>query len=268
MNDSPINFFASHDTYQKEEQPQDADSQTSEPQTSEPQAVEPQAVEPQFGAVDIVEAFTAMRHEWRGQTRESRDLAGQIQAAVVMLQDLKTNQLEHATQNNNGTIEIARQLARVVAETDHQLTRALRAVEQTDTNRQLREKAEMHALQIHISNMKPLTRWLTRSLTNFLTEQQRAREQIVQNQAIEGLNLLLARLRISMKEHQIERIETEGQPFDANLMNAIGTMQTTDFPSGHVAEQLSPCYRWQGEVISFANVRVANSPNISQKQEL
>jgi molecular chaperone GrpE len=41
---------------------------------------------PQFGAVDIVEAFTALRHEWRGQTKESRALAAQIEGAVARIQ--------------------------------------------------------------------------------------------------------------------------------------------------------------------------------------
>jgi molecular chaperone GrpE len=69
---------------------------------------------------------------------------------------------------------------------------------------------------------------------------------------------VLARLRRSMKELRIERIETQGQPFDANIMNAIGTIESSEYPSGHVAEQFSPGYRWQGQVLSFADVCVAN----------
>ena len=57
---------------------------------------QPKMEEPQFGVIDIVEAFTAMRHEWRGQTKESRQLAEQIQAAVATLQDIKMKLLDRA----------------------------------------------------------------------------------------------------------------------------------------------------------------------------
>jgi hypothetical protein len=40
-------------------------------------------------------------------------------------------------------------------------------------------------------------------------------------------------------------------------MQAIGAVATGDFPAGHVAEQLSPAYRWHGELLHYAEVRVA-----------
>ena len=43
-----------------------------------------------------------------------------------------------------------------------------------------------------------------------------------------------------MKESHIERVDTQGQPFDANIMNAIGTVKSSDHPAGYVVEQFSP----------------------------
>jgi len=60
-----------------------------------------------------------------------------------------------------------------------------------------------------------------------------------------------------MHEQEIERLDVQGQPFDADTMHAIGTVASTACPPGSVAEQLSPAYRWQGQLLRFADVRVA-----------
>ena len=238
MSDSPHHFSSSENTSFEEDQPQEET--------------------PQFGVVDIVEAFTAMRHEWRGQTKESRQLAEQIQAAVATLQDLETKRLERASESSSPAGEESKKFVQLIVETDHQFTRAVRAIEQAEAHRRLREAEDARAVERYYATLSAPARWLARPLFNFLTEQRQTREQTSENPALEGLNLVLARLRRLMKELDIERIETEGQPFDAQTMNAIGTMESAEHPSGHVAEQLSPCYRWHGQVFRFADVRVAN----------
>jgi len=212
--------------------------------------------EPQFGVIDIVEAFTAMRHEWRGQTKETRQLAEQIQGAVATLEDLEAKLADRLPESIPAN-EDARKLAQLVADIDHQLTRAAGAIEQAETNRRAGEMEQADAIQRCVSGMSAWARWFARPLLDILAEQQPGRDQIAESPAVEGLNLLLARLRRSMKELQFERVDTLGEPFDANLMTAIGTIESTEHPSGHVAEQLTPGYRWQEQVLSFAEVRVA-----------
>ena len=63
-----------------------------------------------------------------------------------------------------------------------------------------------------------------------------------------------------MHEVGIQRIDVLGQPFDGTTMNAIGTLETTEVPAGHVADQISPCYVWKDGVLRFADVRVAQKP--------
>ena len=105
--------------------------------------------------------------------------------------------------------------------------------------------------------MNPLARWFARPLLRFLTEQRQRVDHPSESAAVEGLNLVLARLRRSMKESHIERVDTQGQSFDANIMNAIGTVKSSDHLSGHVVEQFSPGYRWRGRLLRCADVRVA-----------
>lgn len=213
---------------------------------------------PQFGVVDIVEAFTAMRHEWRGQTKESRDLAEQIQATMTTLQDLETKLLNRVAQSSSPARDELKKLAQLIAETDHQFTRAVQAIEQAETHRRLRDEEQANAMAQSIARMSAVARWFARPLLNHLAAHTTVQKPTGENPGLDGLNLVLARLRRSMKELEIDRVETVGRPFDGTTMNAIGTMESPEHPSGHVAEQISPCYRWQGQVLRFADVRVAN----------
>lgn len=209
---------------------------------------------PQFGAVDIVEAFTAMRHEWRGQTKESRALAEQIQAAVTSFQSLESKLLANVA-DVRGAAD-AKLLVQLIVETDHQLSRAISAIARWDSNQQ-RAAEETKAVQHYFEGMNFLARWLARPLMTFIAEQRSMQDSTAANPTLEGLNLVLARLRRGMAEQAIERLDVLGQAFDASTMHAIGTIASTDYPSGHVAEQLSAAYLWQGHLFRFADVRLA-----------
>lgn len=211
---------------------------------------------PQFGAVDIVEAFTAMRHEWRGQAKEGRDLAEQLETAVANIRSLESKLL--ACVADNRADDSAKPLVELLVETDHQLSRAAAAIEQWELNRRRREAADAKAIDHCSARMSRLARWLARPLLELIAMQHAEQGPIGEHPAIEGLNLVLARLRRAMQEQSIQRIDVAGQPFDASTMHAIGTVESTEFPAGHVAQQLSPAYVWQGRLLRFADVRIAN----------
>jgi molecular chaperone GrpE len=215
---------------------------------------------PQFGAVDIVEAFTAMRHEWRGQTKESRALAEQIQQAVAGLQALEANRLAAVADKRSQAPPEARQLVLLVVETDHQLSRAVAAIAHWEANQRQREAAAAQEVDRQIAALSSLARWFARPIVALLAGQRSVQSPMSMHPALEGLNMVLTRLRRMMHEQGIERLDVQGQPFDAETMHAIGTVASTDCPPGSVAEQLSPAYRWQGQLLRFADVRVAD-PN-------
>ena len=106
--------------------------------------------------------------------------------------------------------------------------------------------------------MSGLARWFARPLLTLLAYHRPAREPVKDDPALEGLNMVLARLRRMMREQSIERLDVQGEPFDAETMHAIGSVAATDCPSGHVAEQMTPAYRWRGKLLRFADVRVAS----------
>jgi molecular chaperone GrpE len=212
---------------------------------------------PQFGAVDVVEAFTAMRHEWRGQTKESRALAEQLQAAVSSIESLESKLLAAVAENRPDDSGEVRRLVLRLVETDHQFSRAIEAIAQWETNRKLRQEAEAQTIERYFAQMSWLSRWFARPLLDFIGELRPIHEAATENPATDGLNLVVARLRRALEEHGIERLDVAGQPFDANTMHAIGSVESKDCPAGHIVEQLSPAYRWQGRPLRFADVRVA-----------
>ncbi len=210
---------------------------------------------PEFGLVDVIEAFTAMRHEWRGQTKESRDVAAAIHTATTRLAELETKLLAQVASTST---DEARQLAELIADTDQQLARAVGALEQAHTQRRLREETVAEACQEYFRGMSRIARWFARPLLTYVLQLHARAEPSAMDPAVEGLGLVWAQLRRAMQERQIQRFDVLGQPFDAETMHALGTMASQTYPVEHVAEQIAPGYRWRGHLLRFATVRVAS----------
>jgi molecular chaperone GrpE len=212
---------------------------------------------PEFGLVDLIEAFTAMRHEWRGHTKESRAAAESVRAAVNTIQELESALQAQIAANSTSE---SKQLVEAIVDTDHHLTRAIVACGQVEASRSQRAQSDVEAIQQYFDGMSSLARWFARPLLTFVLAQERNHAPVegVASPTLEGLNLVLARLRRAMKELQIERLDARGQPFDANVMNAIGAVESAEVPSGYVVEQLAPGYRWRGQLLRYADVRVCS----------
>lgn len=218
------------------------------------------AAAPQFGAVDIVEAFTALRHEWRGQTRETRAVGEQIQAAAASLGSLEQklqSLLETRPQRDASDSETA-PLVNVIIEAEHQFSRAVAAVSQWEETRRARELAATAAIDASLAKVNWLARWLARPQLQVLAALRGPAAE--GSPALEGLNMVLARLRRMMVEQTIERRDVQGLPFDATLMHAIASVVAPNVPPGHVSEQFSAAYFWKGRLLRFAEVRVSIAP--------
>lgn len=207
---------------------------------------------PQFGLLDIIEAFTAMRHEYRGQAKDGRELAQQVLTSTDQIRQmelsLKSLVACHSTDE-------AHKFVRLLTELDTQLTRAVDAAIRTETVRQQQQRDQQTALQNIAKSMGPVARWFAGPLLKKIEPATDAVAHDVSSVA-EGLSMLLARLRQMLHENEIQRLDTQGLPFDAEVMNSIGTIESKDVPTGHVAQQLAPGYRWRGNLLRVADVRI------------
>lgn len=230
--------------------------------------------EPQFGMIDIVESFTALRQEARTQVRENRELAKTLQQTTSQIEALErrllgaTDRVQQAVEQVSSDEE-ARRLAETIADIDHHVSRAVEAVLRVnrapeDTSNAGDVEKLQHDIQQRYAQLGPLARWFARG---FLRDVQDAVEQSAgpsvqppparQDPIQQGLEMVVQRIRRLMAQQHIRRIDTEGLPFDGGQMHAVDAIDSADHPSGHVVQQLQPAYTFRGTLIKFADVRVA-----------
>jgi molecular chaperone GrpE len=73
----------------------------------------------------------------------------------------------------------------------------------------------------------------------------------------EGIHAIYRRLMDLLQSQGVKPIETVGEPFNPRLHEAVGTVETDDFPTGMVAEEAQRGYRLGDEILRPARVRVA-----------
>jgi molecular chaperone GrpE len=74
----------------------------------------------------------------------------------------------------------------------------------------------------------------------------------------EGVSLSIDHFLSALKEEGVEKIETIGQNFDPNLMEAVST---ADGEEGKVVEEVKPGYKLSGSVLRPAQVIVGKETN-------
>jgi len=209
--------------------------------------------EPQFGLLDMVEAFTAMRHEWRTQSKQNRDLAQSIQAITKLLTRVEsTIDQKFLASSNDGGLQ---KLISLVIDLDISLTRAVEATSQHAS------KTQQAELLASVRRSHEQAGFFSRLVNR------RFYHQIIlaiQNQSpgdpdpsIEGVRLVLHRLRRMMSDQDLTRVETVGKEFDGETMKAISAIESNQQESGNVVQEITPAYFYKGRLVRVAEVRVA-----------
>ena len=83
------------------------------------------------------------------------------------------------------------------------------------------------------------------------------------NQWVAGILMIDQQLGRSLIELGLLPIETVGQPFDPNLMEAVEIVPTNDQPEQTVVVEVVRGYLWGDEVLRIAQVKVAVKPKDS-----
>lgn len=79
--------------------------------------------------------------------------------------------------------------------------------------------------------------------------------------AAEGIGLIRAQLLEALQAHGLTAIESVGQSFDPQCMQALGQRPATPaIPPGSVVEEALRGYFWQGMLLREAQVLVASTP--------
>ncbi len=212
-----------------------------------------------LGAVDIVEAFTTLRHELKLQVRGGRELQQSLQDSLLRLEQRITSQ--SAAQSEVGTSE-GRKMAEAIADIEESLQRAIESIVPKPVN--ARSEGVVLKRYDQLVSKAP---WIARAFAGRWLEELRAgiaqsieaekKSESTSDPSHRGLELLLARVHRLMKQFEIERVNVLYKAFDAETMNAIDMVVAPDVASAHVAQQLRPLYLWRNITLRCAEVRIA-----------
>ncbi|HEY2116339.1 MAG TPA: nucleotide exchange factor GrpE [Candidatus Angelobacter sp.] len=72
-----------------------------------------------------------------------------------------------------------------------------------------------------------------------------------------GVELIFKQLQDVLQKLNVERIPSQGEPFDPRVHEAIEMVESDAAPDHHVLEELQPGYRIKGRLLRPAMVRVA-----------
>ncbi len=237
-----------------------------------------------LGAVDIVEAFTALRHELKLQVRGGRELQHALDQRLLQLAEQLHEQQSALVRQIDGAVRGAhpqpiadaesRQLAEALVEIEESLGRAVESLGRSLVDSLSSSPPEQPLKQLleqidqALAGATWTQKWFARSLLSRLQAivegDARSSDSIAQDMIRErlevsgrGLELLLGRVRRLMEACRLERQDVVGHPFDAETMRAVDVIPSESVPSSHVAEQLRPLYRWRAQVLKCAEVRLA-----------
>jgi molecular chaperone GrpE len=224
-----------------------------------------------LGAVDIVEAFTALRHELKLQVRGGRELQQSLINSLQRIDDRIASQSIAITNalnaSANDSASESRKLATCLAEIEESLQRALGTLIQPHAGMASRSESASTSPSHRFDEEVKNSSWIVRKLAKTLIGKARdlIEESTVaskrQNSSLDstrkGLELLHSRLIRLMQQCEMERVDVLGKPFDPETMHAIDRIEAESVPSGHVAEQIRPAYLWRESVLRFADVRIA-----------
>jgi molecular chaperone GrpE len=80
-----------------------------------------------------------------------------------------------------------------------------------------------------------------------------------------GVELILKQMEEALKGLNVQPVESVGTQFDPRIHEALGSIETTEFPDHQVLEEIRKGYRIRGKLLRPALVRIAS--NAAQKSE-
>ena len=195
------------------------------------------------GLLQLVEAFTALRHDVKLQTKSSRGVAEQteqvlaaMQQAMALFRSVEANEKEAGRR-------AARPLVESLIELDEALGRG-RAVIDAARRRLLEDLGGQIQEQLDdlFRRLPSWRRWFCRSwcrrARNILMQRIGLTYRDIFDSLVEGYDLILSRLQRAMKKAELYRIECVGRQVDPNLMTVVEAVDDPLRPPGLVVDQI------------------------------
>jgi len=216
-----------------------------------------------FGIIDLVEEFTALRQELKLQTKSGRSLVEQTETTVSALRQAVEQFRAVESKVSQAAWSAGKTLAEALADLDEALDRGRREI---DRARSRIASEPIRALEAALTDLFRRRSWIRRRLLrhyhrdvlDVVGRAGLARDDLFDS-LLEGYGLIQKRLRRVMTAEQIERIACEGAPVNLDLMNVIDVVDDPRYRPGTVVKELRRGYTWKGRLIRYAEVQAVRS---------
>ncbi|MGO9470886.1 MAG: nucleotide exchange factor GrpE [Isosphaeraceae bacterium] len=217
----------------------------------------------EFGVIDLVEEFTALRHELKLQTKSGRGLLEQTETTIAAMKQAieQFRAVEHSedqTAWSTGT-----PFAEALADLDEALERGRREIEKA--KRKIAEES-IRALEAALNDVHRRRSWIRRRLLRPYHADVLdvvARAGLGQHDRfdalLEGYGLIQKRLSRAMKSEKIERIACVGNAVDPDRMTVLEVLDDPSRPPAIVVKEVRRGYTWRGRVIRYAEVQATRA---------
>jgi molecular chaperone GrpE len=217
----------------------------------------------EFGIIDLVEEFTALRQEVKLQTKSSRGLSEQADTTLAALRQAIEEFRSVEPKEAQAAWTAGKALAEGLADLDEAIDRGYREIERA---RQQIADESPRALETALNQLHRGRSWIRRRL---LRRYHNEVLEIVQRDSLsrhelfdsflEGYGLIQKRLRRAMASEQVNRIPCEGRVVDPELMTVLEVIDLSGHRPGTVTKELRRGYTWKGRVIRYAEVQAVRS---------
>jgi molecular chaperone GrpE len=213
----------------------------------------------EFGIIDLVEEFTALRHELKLQTKSGRGLIEQTESTVAALRQAIDQFQSVEPREEQAVWSAAKALAEALADLDEAIVRGEREIERA--RRQIADES-VRGLETSVINLFRGRSWVRRrflrsyhqEVVETIRRDGQTRHELFVS-FLEGYRLIHKRLRRALLSEQVVHIPCEGKPVDPELMTVIEVVDEPRDRPGTVARELRRGYTWRGRVIRFAEVQ-------------
>jgi molecular chaperone GrpE len=217
-----------------------------------------------FGIIDLVEEFTALRHEVKLQTKSGRGLIEQTETTLAALKQAIEHFRSVEPKEAQAAWTAGKGLAEALADLDEAIDRGYREIERA---RVLIADEAVRALEADLNAVHRRRSWLRRRLLRSyhaeimdVVGRDRLTRHELFDSFLEGYRLIQKRLSRAMAAERVEPIESEGQPVDPERMTVLEVVDAPGQRPGTVVKELRRGYTWRGRLVRYAEVQAARVP--------
>ena len=215
------------------------------------------------GLYQLVEQFTALRHDVKLLTKATRGTEERNEATLLSLQAAIEQFRAVETKEDEAADKAARPLAEALVELDESLLRCRGVIERARHRVLADVNAELKEVRERLDELFRTQPWWRRLLCRPWHEAARGlysgstldTYRGIFDSLLEGYGLIENRLHRTMQQQSIVRMQCLGEQADPNRMTVLEVVSDPSRRPGTVIEEVRPGYCRDGRVLRFAEVK-------------